>query len=264
MAHSNGTAMPRIPEGWLLPQWSAPSSVFALVTTRRPGVSTAPFDEFNLGFHVGDDSEHVSENRARLAQALPIERPLQWLEQVHGNAIIDSVGDGVTRVADAAYIDSRGVGAAVMTADCLPVFFASKTGDRVAVAHAGWRGLLNGILENTLARFPDDPGDILVWLGPAIAQCHFEVGAEVRDAFVSASHTKQARQLVREQAFLPGETKDKYYADLYRLATLRLEAHGVRSIAGGNLCTYCNGHDFYSYRRDSRTGRFASVIGLIR
>lgn len=251
------------PEDWLVPQWSAPSTVFAFVTTRMNGVSCAPFDAFNLGLHVGDDPAHVNANRDLLSQALPIQQPLQWLEQVHGNQIVDAISDGVTRQADAAYVDGVGMAAAVMTADCLPVFFASKNGLRVAVAHAGWRGLLNGVLENTLARFPDDPSDVLVWFGPAIAQCHFEVGAEVRDAFLLAEASSASRVLINDQAFRPGETAGKYYADLYLLARLRLQARGVATISGGQHCTYCDSQHFYSYRRDGRTGRFASVIGLV-
>jgi len=263
MALTGSKTVAEYPKDWVVPQWSAPSTVFAFVTTRLNGASCAPFDAFNLGLHVGDDSTHVHVNRDRLSQALPIQRPLQWLEQVHGNQIVDAIGDGVTRQADAAYVDGAGIAAAVMTADCLPVFFASKNGRRVAVAHAGWRGLLNGVLENTLARFPDDPSNVLVWFGPAIAQCHFEVGVEVRDAFLKGEVSSENRALISEHAFRPGETVGKYYADLYLLARLRLQACGVVTITGGTLCTYCDSQHFYSYRRDGRTGRFASVIGLV-
>ncbi len=246
-------------EGWIVPQWSAPSSVFAYVTTRHGGVSKAPFNGLNLGLHVGDDAKDVHTNRARLSQCLPVDTPLQWLTQVHGTSVVDALGDGVTREADAAFIDKPGVGAVVMTADCLPVFFASKSGGRVAVAHAGWRGLLDGVLENTLSRFPDAADEVLVWLGPAIGQCHFEVGEEVRDAFVQASASGDAVA----QAFQESEITGKFFADLYRLARQRLQSQGVRFISGGEYCTFCDDERFYSYRRENRTGRFASVIGLL-
>ncbi len=246
-------------EHWLVPQWPAPNTVFAYVTTRIGGVSKAPYDSFNLGLHVDDDADAVQHNRAQLSQCLPIDASPQWLTQVHGNCVIDALDDGVVREGDAAYIDKPGLAAAVMTADCLPVFFASKSGARVAVAHAGWRGLLDGVLENTLKRFPDAPQEICVWLGPAIGQCHFEVGGEVRDAFLQASTSKQGVA----QAFRPSDTEGKFFADLYQLATLRLKAYGVCSIHGGGYCTYCDEERFYSFRRESRTGRFASVIGLL-
>ena len=246
-------------EDWLAPQWSAPSSVFAFVTTRTGGVSKAPFGSLNLGLHVGDEDGDVLANRECLNQSLPIQKPLQWLSQVHGNTVVDAQGDGVTREGDAAYIDQPGTGAVVMTADCLPVFFASTSGARVAVAHAGWRGLLDGVLENTLERFPDAPHEVLVWLGPAIGQCHFEVGAEVRDAFLQCESPNDAAA----RAFVASATEGKFFADLYLLARQRLQAKGVRFIHGGGYCTFCDEARFYSYRRENRTGRFASVIGLL-
>ena len=253
-----------IPETWLQPQWSVPDKVFACVTTKLGGVSRAPFESLNLGLHVGDDAECVRKNREQLSQILPFDSPVQWLEQVHGIEVINASEDGITRIADAAYIDCIGVVAAVMTADCLPVFFASRNAKRVAIAHAGWRGLLNGILENTLARFPDDPSDVSVWFGPAIGQCHFEVGEEVRDAFLSASSAQKGLSRTISQAFQAGDTDHKFFADIYALARLRLQALGVVDITGGGHCTYCESDHFYSYRREARTGRFASIIGLMR
>ena len=150
-----------------------------------------------------------------------------------------------------------------MTADCLPVFFASKSGTRVALAHAGWRGLAAGVLEKTMARFPDAPADILVFLGPAIGPCHFEVGAEVRRAFVASAATTALARGLEEQAFLPSSTPGKYLADLYLLATAKLRALGVEQISGGTLCTFCDRDRFFSYRRDGQTGRFVSLIALL-
>lgn len=246
----------------LVPRWSVHESVVAFVTTRQGGHSRPPYDSFNLGLHVGDDARHVGANRERLLASLPAGFALQWLDQVHGTQLVDARADGVIRTADAVYIDRPEQAGVVMTADCLPVFFAAQSGARVALAHAGWRGLLDGILENTLARFPDAPEDLATWFGPAIGPCHFEVGAEVRDAFLATAQTSAMRRIIGEEAFSPAPGTRKYFADLYRLAALRLQASGVRSIGGAQLCTYCDSRRFYSYRRDGTTGRFASVIGL--
>lgn len=251
-----------IPDSWLQPQWSVPSSVIAFVTSRIQGVSAAPYDSFNLGLHVGDEPGAVLENRRRLGEILPEGLSLQWLEQVHGTNVVDAQADGLTRCGDAVYIDKPGQGGAIMTADCLPVFFASKSGERVALAHAGWRGLVDGVLENTLSRFPDAPEDISIFLGPAIGPCHFEVGVDVREAVLDAATSPTLANSIKEQVFRPGPTEHKYFADLYKLADLRLRAQGALLITGGDQCTFCDRHQFFSYRRDGQTGRFASIIAL--
>jgi len=188
---------------------------------------------------------------------------LQWLEQVHGIELVNAQADGVTRRGDAVYIDQPGLAGLVMTADCLPVFFASTSGKRVALAHAGWRGLAGGVLEKTLARFSDAPSEVLVFLGPAIGPCHFEVGAEVLSNFVAAAATPVLGKIIQEQAFRPSATPGKYLADLYILATLKLRALGVEQISGGELCTYCEHDRYFSYLRDGQTGRFVSLMGLL-
>jgi len=187
---------------------------------------------------------------------------VQWLEQVHGIAVVEACGDGLTRCGDAVYVDTPGFAGAVLTADCLPVLFASRTGRRVAAAHAGWRGLAAGVLENTLARFPESPAQISVWLGPAIGPCHFEVGAEVRETFLTSTPATAASRRLLEQAFRPSASPGRFFADLYALARIRLAACGVTQVSGGSECTFCNTEQFYSYRRDARTGRFVSLIGL--
>lgn len=250
-------------EAWLQAQWSAPDSVLAFVSTRAGGVSVPPFDQFNLGLHVGDDPVAVLANRQRLSETLPAHLHLQWLDQVHGIQVVEAQADEVTRRGDAVYVDKPGLGGTVMTADCLPVFFASKSGKRVALAHAGWRGLADGVLEQTLARFPDAPADVLVFLGPAIGPCHFEVGAEVRKIFIESASTAALAESFREQAFRSSAEPGKYLADLYLLATLKLRALGVEQISGGTLCTYCDRDRFFSYRRDTQTGRFVSLIGIL-
>lgn len=246
----------------LVPDWRLPGAVIARVSNRLGGISIPPFDSFNLALHVDDVREHVLHNRQLLKAQLPAGMALQWLEQVHGTAVVDAGADGIERCGDAVYVDRPGLAGAVLTADCLPVFFASRTGRRVAVAHAGWRGLAAGILEKTLARFPDAAADVLVWLGPAIGPCHFEVGAEVRDVFLDACHDRAARESLAEVAFHPADNGNKFFADLYALARARLAACGVSDISGGDFCTYCAANHYYSYRRDGRTGRFVSLIGL--
>ena len=248
--------------GLLVPDWRVPNGVIARVSNRLGGVSPSPFDSFNLALHVDDARDKVLRNRRLLQSGLPAGMSLQWLEQVHGTVVVDADENAVERCGDAVYVEKRGMAGAVLTADCLPVFFASRSGQRVAVAHAGWRGLAAGILEKTLARFPDAATDILVWLGPAIGPCHFEVGAEVRAAFLDACPNEISRQRLQELAFRPAQTGGKYFADLYVLARERLAECGVISVSGGGLCTFCDAEHYYSYRRNSRTGRFASLIGL--
>ncbi len=246
----------------LTPDWQVPGNVIAGVSDRRGGVSAAPYDSFNLALHVGDDPAAVQQNRERLLQDLPAGLSVQWLEQVHGTTVVDADWQSPQRCGDAVYVDKPGLAGAVLTADCLPVFFAARSGRRVAVAHAGWRGLAAGILETTLARFADAPDDVVTWLGPAIGVCHFEVGLEVRDIFLDACATASQRQHMQVMAFRAAARADKCHADLYALARLRLQTAGVREIGGGGLCTHCDPAHYYSYRRDGRTGRFVSIVGL--
>jgi YfiH family protein len=249
------------------PDWGAPDDVVALVTTRSDGASEAPYDSFNLARHVGDEAARVEANRATLLAALPDRVPVQWLSQVHGTDILH-VRDPSTvssapdlapypaPQADAIFLPTRGIAGAVMTADCLPVLFADTAGTAVAAAHAGWRGLVAGILENTVAQFPDTRS-LVAWLGPAIGPCHFEVGAEVRDIFLARATAYG--EAATEDAFRPAAHVGKWMADIYALARVRLEAAGVTSISGGHFCTVCE-QRFYSYRRDGVTGRMASLI----
>lgn len=238
------------------PDWPAPPRVRALVTTRRGGVSLAPWDSFNLGDHVGDDVEAVEENRRRLRRELPAE-PV-WLHQVHGTRCVDAA-HAVPRVeADAAFARRPGVVCAILTADCLPVLLCDEAGTVVGAAHAGWRGLLDGVIESTVAAMAASgslAGErLLAWLGPAIGPAAFEVGDEVRAAFV-------ARDPAAAAAFLP-HREGKWLADIYALARQRLAGLGVRRIASADFCTVRDRRDFFSYRRDGVTGRMASLIWL--
>lgn len=237
----------------LVPDWPAPAAVRALQTTRLGGCSAAPWDSLNLGDHVGDDPARVLANRARLRSGLPGEPA--WLKQVHGTRVVDAALPSSDAIeADAAYARQAGAVCVVMTADCLPVLFCNRAGTVVAAAHAGWRGLQAGVLEATIAAMGEAPGNLLAWLGPAIGPARFEVGDEVRAAFV-ASDPEAA------QAFAPA-SPGKWLADIYRLAERRLRTAGLASIHGGGLCTVSDGERYFSYRRDGVTGRMATLIWL--
>ncbi|MGL4315538.1 MAG: peptidoglycan editing factor PgeF [Pseudomonas sp.] len=237
---------------WLLtPDWPAPANVRASVTTRAGGVSLAPFDSLNLGDHVEDDPQAVSANRHILTAQLDCQPA--WLRQVHGVAVVEADPAHVAE-ADASWSAKPGIASAVLTADCLPALFCDHAGTRVAAAHAGWRGLAGGVLEATLDALALPPEQVLVWLGPAIGPSAFEVGAEVREAFV-AIHAEAA------QAFRPSVNDGKFMADIYALARIRLAARGVTEVYGGGYCTVSDSR-FFSYRRATRTGRFASLVWL--
>ena len=247
-----------MPPDFILPDWPAPANVHACMTTRTGGVSLAPFDRFNLAAHVGDDPVALAENRRRLRQWLPDE-PL-WLNQVHGCEVAcppTSTGGGVP-TADAAVAFEPNQPRAVLTADCLPVLFCDRAGSVVAAAHAGWRGLAAGVLEATVAAMHVAPEQVMAWLGAAIGPDAFEVGDEVREAFVS-QHPLAG---VAFRPALPGtldEAPKKWLADIYALARIRLAAIGVEQVYGGGLCTFTDPR-FYSYRRQTPTGRMVSVI----
>ncbi len=239
----------------IVPQWPLPEGVAACSSTRLGGVSAPPWDSLNLGAHCGDNMDSVEENRRRFYQAAALPSNPVWLEQVHGTDVLRLNGETpVSKRADASYTDKRGVVCAVMTADCLPVLLCNSTGTEVAAAHAGWRGLCEGVVEHTVACFRESPENIMAWLGPAIGPMAFEVGPEVREAFV-------AKDVHAEQAFRP--VGEKYYADIYQLARQRLSNLGIHQIYGAERCTFSEKHEFFSYRRDRTTGRMASFIWLI-
>ncbi|HSJ81051.1 MAG TPA: peptidoglycan editing factor PgeF [Thiobacillus sp.] len=236
----------------ILPDWPAPARVKCLMTTRAGGVSQAPWDSLNLGDHVGDDPAHVAANRARLRRQLPAEPG--WLRQVHSARVVE-LGREPNREADAALTRQPAQVCAILTADCLPVLLCDRAGSVVAAAHAGWRGLANGVLEATVAAMNVPPGEVLAWMGAAIGPQAFEVGDEVREAFI-AQHAAASGAFVSQPA--PG----KWLADIYRLARIRLSHAGVKAVYGGGRCTFTEANRFYSYRRDGVTGRMASLIWL--
>jgi polyphenol oxidase len=247
---------------WIRPDWPAPANVRAVMTTRAGGVSLPPYDSLNPASHVGDDPAAVAENRRILGQGLPAE-PV-WLNQVHGRRVIEvpltpSQGEEISPEADAGLTRQPGLVCAVLTADCLPVLFCDDAGRVVAAAHAGWRGLASGVLEETVRGMNVDPGRILVWLGAAIGPDSFEVGPEVRETFVA----QHAMAGIAFRPALPGtldEAPRKWLADIYMLARIRLAAIGVERVFGGGDCTLKDSHHYFSYRRDGLTGRMASLI----
>ncbi len=242
--------------GLIYPDWPVPEHVKSVMTTREGGVSQVPFDSMNLGDHVEDSPAAVAKNRALLHKRCGLPAEPMWLTQVHGTTVVMHTGAANNVVGDAIIAHDAGQVCAVMTADCLPVLFCNMQGTAVAAAHAGWRGLEAGILESTIAGMQCQPDELLVWLGAAIGFEQFEVGGEVREAFLSTDSKS-------DEAF-KAHGKGKWLADLYALTRLRLEGVGIRQshVFGGEWCTYTQSNLFYSYRRESRTGRMASLIWL--
>lgn len=242
-------------KSFITPDWPAPVNVRALITTRQGGVSAAPYASFNLGDHVGDDPVLVGKNRHDLAAILPASPA--WLTQVHGTLVLDaSTVTETAPKADASIARAPGVVSVVMTADCLPVLLCDRAGTVVASAHAGWRGLLDGVLERTIESMAVPAAELLAYLGPAIGPAAFEVGDEVRQAFV-------AHSALAADAFVASNHTGKWLADLYLLARQRLQGMGVNAVYGGQYCTYTDAERFFSYRRDGITGRMASLIWLV-
>jgi YfiH family protein len=249
--------MPASPD-WFAADWPAPPRVRTLLTTRRGGVSQPPFDSMNLGTQVGDDPVAVERNRARLAGLLPAAPG--WMRQVHGTRVVDAAQAALRlEEADACVARSAGQVCAVLIADCLPVLLCDRQATVVAAAHAGWRGLAAGVLEETLARLAVPPSELLAYLGPAIGADAFEVGADVLAAF--ETRDPAARTCFTPKA--PGPAGEpKWLCDLPELARRRLRLAGISAIWGGESCTWSDPARFYSHRRDRRTGRQAALIWL--
>jgi YfiH family protein len=237
----------------IYPDWPAPANVKALQTTRHGGISAAPYDTLNLGLHVGDDPVRVNRNRQMLEPLLPSE-PV-WLEQVHGTVVANADAAECRVVADACIARHRGAVCVIMTADCLPVLLCDEAGTVVGAAHAGWKGLAAGVIEATVREMGVEPQKLMAWLGPTIGSHAFEVGEDVRAAFMA--HDTNAAS-----AFIPLAADGKYRTDIVRLARQRLNALGVTRISGGTFCTYHQKDKFFSYRRDGVTGRMGTFIWL--
>jgi hypothetical protein len=242
---------------FIVPEWPASARIRAVFTLRTGGVSRTPFDTFNIGARVGDDPHAVAQNRAGLRASLELPAEPAWLEQVHGTQVVDldrhtALDSQSPARGDAAVSRSPGRVCAIQVADCMPVLFAAQDGSRVGAAHAGWRGLAAGVLEATVRAMSTPPAKLLAWMGPAIGQAHFEVGADVRAAFRAADPEAAT-------AFMAND-RGRWQCDLYALARGRLAALGIASIHGGDWCTFSDAGRFFSYRRDGRCGRMAALI----
>ncbi|MFO1423013.1 MAG: peptidoglycan editing factor PgeF [Candidatus Competibacteraceae bacterium] len=241
--------------GIIIPDWPAPARVRAASTTRHDGVSPPPYDSLNLADHVGDDPARVAENRRRLAAVAGYPAEPAWLQQVHGSRVVAAETVREPVVADAAWTRQLGRPCVVMTADCLPILLCDRAGTVVAAAHAGWRGLAEGVIAATVAQLNVPPMELLAWLGPAIGPDAFEVGDEVRAVFLELDGGNVA-------CFRPSPA-GRWLADIYELARRQLRGLGVSAVYGGEFCTFGEPERFFSYRRESRTGRMATLIWLV-
>lgn len=247
------------PNGFLMPDWNAPAGVRAFVSTRRaPGISQAPWDACNLGDHVDDHPDAVIRNRALLRSALSLPAEPSWLRQVHGIEVWRGGNEALRQpaIADAAVTRMPGQVLAVLTADCLPVLLCADDGSEVAAVHAGWRGLVAGVIEATVQAMQTPPSRLHAWMGPAIGPMAFEVGSDVRDAVLSSGGDV-------DNAFVAVVGKpEKWWCDLYQLARMRMQAIGLERVSGGGYCTASDPDRFFSHRRDRLTGRMASLIWI--
>lgn len=242
------------PPLFIRPEWPAPAKVRALATTRCGGYSAGPRASFNLAMHVDDDPDAVRRNRALLRKAANLPAEPMWLQQVHGTTVWSGGHASIPPTADASVAKASRDICVILTADCLPVLLCDEAGAVVAAAHAGWRGLVGGVLATTIGTMAVAPARLMAWLGPAIEADAFEVGSEVREQFV-------ARNPANGQAF-KANTRGRWQADLYELARIELHSLGVRNVFGGGFATFADRDRFYSYRREQQTGRMASLIWL--
>ena len=232
--------------------WPAPNNVIAGTTLRMARLNKELKASFNLADHIGDDREKVFVNREIFKKQLNLYQEPYWLHQVHGNCVVKAPFRKILPTADACVTKIPNTVCIILTADCLPIFFTSEKGDFVGIAHAGWKGMLAGIIEETISSFEIEPQTLMVWLGPAISQSAFEVGDEVRDQFL-------LKEREAEQFFLKNPNK-RWQADLYGLAKLKLNNYGVKKIFGGQYCTFKQQKKFFSYRRNRQSGRMANFI----
>ena len=239
---------------WIVPDWPAPDSVRAVITTRSGGHSGPPFNSLNLADHVEDDPAIVARNRAVLTERLGLLSEPNWLEQVHGCGVADVDDAACSNSADASTTSVPGQVCVVMTADCLPLLLCNRAGTRVAAVHAGWRGLVDGVIEAAMERFSEEGEELLAWMGPAIGPDRFEVGDEVRERFMAVNPA--------DKAAFTALGAGKWLADIYTLARSRLDAANCGYVGGGDYCTVSDSERFYSYRRDGVTGRMASLIWI--
>lgn len=253
---------------FILPEWPAPANIHVYSTTRLNGLSQGVYAGLNLALHVGDNAQTVEKNRAFLSEALCLPGDPVWLNQVHHATAINASAQQNNSLektpldADASFSFKANHVCVVMTADCLPLLICNRKGDKVAAIHAGWRGLAEGVIESSITALHESPEQLLVWLGPAIGPQAFEVGEEVRNAFIAkfanATCAKVTPELVK--SYFVQNRAGHYLADIYQLARLALNVMGIESVYGGEHCTFNDVDHFYSFRRDGTTGRQASLI----
>lgn len=240
---------------FLKPNWPAPNNINAYTTLRTGGKSQAPYDQFNLANHVGDEPSLVQKNRTILKNELKLPNDPIWIEQIHGITALKAIPENRHCEADASFTNEQDQVCVILTADCLPVLICNTEGTHVAAIHAGWRGLVNGIIEQTVKQMGLPGESLMAWLGPAIGPGHFEVGEEVKEQFRSTDPKSI-------DAFIPSPNQ-RWLANLYQLARLRLKNLNINYIYGGEFCTYSDPTRFYSYRRDGKnTGRMATLIWI--
>ncbi len=246
---------------FITPNWSAPSHIKAYTTLRYPGHSQAPYAGNNLAFHVGDNKSHVQMNRQAMRQALHLPDEPKWINQTHSTIALlaENISSNETITADASFTQQPNTICVVMTADCLPILVTNKEGSEVAAIHAGWRGLAEGIIENTLASLQSTSDTLIVWIGPSVSQPHYEVGDDVYNAFAAHHSLSEMQQAFQKKPMIE---QQKWFADVPLLAYQRLLRLGVHSdsIYLSNECTYAQSDRYFSYRRDGVTGRLASMI----
>ena len=278
------------PVGLIYPEWPVPAQIRAVSTTRQGGSSLAPWNSLNLGVNTQDLAANIVTNRSLLAAKLPAGLKIQWLKQVHGIGAVkadhsafesasyfaprsarysnsDFSSDSSLQFssenlpeADICYSREKGLACAVLTADCLPILICNRQGNEIAAVHAGWRGLVKGVLPEALSKFSVAPKDLMVWIGPGISQGYFEVGREVAHAMFDANLLTEPRLASLSRPNL--KDKNKHYLDLPGVAKYQLADLGVAKVFGSSLCTYAHPDRFFSYRRDGETGRMASLIWI--
>jgi YfiH family protein len=257
-------------EHWITPTWPAALQVKALTTLRTGGVSAKPFDSFNLAEHVDDDPSAVKENRSLLRTLAKLPQEPCWINQVHGTTVLNladypssTITSSIVPTADASICINANHISVVLTADCLPILLCDQKGTRVAAVHAGWRGLAAGILQKTVESLDCDPKNLMAWLGPAIGPQVFEVGKDVKEAFNMAEDPSAFKaKAIATTSTTDASTTEKWLANLYTLARLRLQHLGISQIYGGEFCTFTEKDKFYSFRRSNPTGRQATLIWL--
>jgi YfiH family protein len=232
--------------------WAAPPNIHALTTTRHHGVTQAPYDQNNLALHVGDCSTLVNQNRAELAKSLQLTHQPIWLLQTHSNLCVVAEEDN-NRMADAMITRQKNLPLSIMTADCLPIVLCNQSGTEIAAIHAGWKGLANGIIENTITTMQSPSNTLIAWIGPAICQSCYQTGQNVQDIYV--------QRYPYTRATFKGDGKH-CYTNLPKIAELILNTQGIDAVYQSNVCTFERYNDFYSYRRESQTGRMATLIWI--